>query len=188
MLINFHFGFVLITSVFPPCLSFQVSTDANLDREVKSVYELRATVTDQSFTTEGTVYIHVTDINDSPPVFPEAEVSLVLPEDHVLSEPLYVVEAQDLDSDATLVYFIESFSVIDANFVDITKDANIFSWFVLNATTGKLRLMMAVDRESISSIVLRILATDVNGEDGRDVSDPSREFIDKLNGFDSCKE
>ncbi|XP_071829643.1 cadherin-23-like isoform X1 [Apostichopus japonicus] len=154
-----------------------VSTDANLDREVKSVYELRATVTDQSFTTEGTVYIHVTDINDSPPVFPEAEVSLVLPEDHVLSEPLYVVEAQDLDSDATLVYFIESFSVIDANFVDITKDANIFSWFVLNATTGKLRLMMAVDRESISSIVLRIRATDVNGEDGRDVSDPSLKLM-----------
>lgn len=92
-----------------------ISLERPLDREVQSVYELKARATDQgsprlSSTCE--VVISVLDINDNPPVFEHREYTATVSEDVATGTQVLRVQAASRDSDANGEI---SYSIISGN-------------------------------------------------------------------------
>ncbi|KAM6940342.1 protocadherin Fat 1a isoform 2-T2 [Xenentodon cancila] len=92
-----------------------VSLERPLDREVQSVYELKAHATDQgsprlSSTCE--VVVSVLDINDNPPVFEHREYAATVSEEVAVGTQVLRVQAASRDSDANGEI---SYSIISGN-------------------------------------------------------------------------
>ncbi|XP_061575005.1 protocadherin Fat 1a isoform X2 [Cololabis saira] len=92
-----------------------ISLERPLDREVQSVYELKARATDQgsprlSSTCE--VVVSVLDINDNPPVFEHREYAATVSEEVAVGTQVLRVQAASRDSDANGEI---SYSIISGN-------------------------------------------------------------------------
>ncbi|KAF5307382.1 hypothetical protein FQR65_LT07099 [Abscondita terminalis] len=95
-----------------------------------------------------TVNITVTDCNDNAPIFGQVSYSTRIREDAQVGDKILQVTATDLDSDENGRV---SYSIIRGDNHD---------QFNIDADTGYLSVASALDRESISSYVLEILAKD----------------------------
>jgi len=80
-----------------------ISLARPLDREVQSVYELKARASDQGsprLSSLCAVVVSVLDINDNPPVFEHREYTATVPEDVAVGTQLLRVLAASRDADA----------------------------------------------------------------------------------------
>lgn len=92
-----------------------ISLERPLDREVQSVYELKARASDQGLprlTSLCQVVISVLDINDNPPVFEHREYTVAVSEDVSVGKQVLRVQAASRDAEANGDIF---YSIISGN-------------------------------------------------------------------------
>uniref|UniRef100_A0A8C6EDG5 Dachsous cadherin-related 2 n=1 Tax=Moschus moschiferus TaxID=68415 RepID=A0A8C6EDG5_MOSMO len=81
-----------------------------LDFEEATKYELQIQISDLVHQTEGTVIVHVLDINDNPPVFSQDSYQVTISELAPLGHPVLTVVATDVESSENITYRILSSS------------------------------------------------------------------------------
>ncbi len=123
-----------------------------LDREWKESYEMTVEAVDGGDQT-GQLRVEVTvrDENDHSPQFQNSSVSITVPEDHPVDQPLYQMRAVDDDTgdNARVTY---SYS---------PRTANLYAaFFYLNSTSGQVSLLVPLDYEMRKIFHLEIMASD----------------------------
>lgn len=92
-----------------------ITLERPLDREVQSVYELKALASDRGSPRHSSlceVVVSVLDINDNPPVFEHREYTASLSEDVAVGTQVVRVQAASRDADANGEI---SYSIISGN-------------------------------------------------------------------------
>ncbi|GFN83178.1 protocadherin fat [Plakobranchus ocellatus] len=125
---------------------------ATSPRGSQLTYSLSHDGNSEPFTVEPlTVIVHVTDINDNRPTFAQSYLSVSVLEGDITDPVLATLQAQDADlgDNGTIQY-----QLINNQFPDV---------FFVNATSGELRLLQPLDRESVSQFDLVVQASDGGG-------------------------
>ena len=129
-----------------------VKTISKLDTKTKSSYEIEVVVQDgrktdnKRFNDTTKVRITVLDTNNSPPVFVSGRRRFSVREDHVIGEKVAAVLAQDRDKDSKIRYYI--------------MKGNELGRFEIDEVTGEIKLIDKLDRETVSSYSLTVMAYD----------------------------
>ncbi|XP_075054571.1 protocadherin-23 [Mixophyes fleayi] len=126
-----------------------LSTNAILDREIKSSYRLVLQATDRgspNLSATSIVTVAVVDINDNAPTIPPLE-TVFIPEDASPGYTIMSVSANDVDLSPTVLY-------------SFTKDGNPGEKFAIEKYSGVLTLTGFLDYEETSQHHLRIQASD----------------------------
>ncbi|XP_058496668.1 protocadherin Fat 1a isoform X5 [Solea solea] len=128
-----------------------VSLERLLDREVQSVYELKARASDQGsprLSSLCQVVISVLDINDNPPVFEHREYTATVSEDVAVGTQVLRVQATSRDMEATGEI---SYSIISGN------EHGMFS---VDPHTGDIFVIDSLDYEVSHEYYITLEATD----------------------------
>ncbi|XP_054635853.1 protocadherin-18a isoform X3 [Dunckerocampus dactyliophorus] len=126
-----------------------------LDREVRSTYELQYTAFDRgvpSRTGTTLLKIHVADSNDNSPVFDKSSYVINLPENTPVGTLLIDLNATDAD-DGTNAKIVYSFSS--------HVSPKIMETFKINPDSGHLTLISRVDYETTDSYDIDVQAQDM---------------------------
>ncbi|KAM4676966.1 protocadherin alpha-C2-like [Discoglossus pictus] len=81
--------------------TYKLVTDGNLDREKCQSYNITVTATDSGtppLSSQKTIYVEISDVNDNPPVFEESSYSVYVMENNAPGVSLFSVKAMDLDA------------------------------------------------------------------------------------------
>ncbi|ESO89125.1 hypothetical protein LOTGIDRAFT_154208 [Lottia gigantea] len=142
----------------------QISTAGSLDREDTEQYSLIIIATDRgspSLSSNTTVNITITDVNDSPPIFPQREKTINVQENSTGS--LAGLLGTDKDENSSLKYSIDYnlSQGIAANqqSVNATVIQNLVS---IDNSNGSIVLNSGLDREKYRQIKLVITVEDLN--------------------------
>ncbi|XP_008302191.1 protocadherin beta-16-like [Stegastes partitus] len=133
--------------------SVELVLNKELDREsLKEINLLLTALDGGSPPMSGTVVIHITvlDANDNVPVFSQAVYKVSLPENAVLGTIVATVSAADADEGLN--------GEVTYDFGHISEDVK--SIFSIDHKTGDVKLMTAVDFETVASFELRVTAKD----------------------------
>ncbi|XP_064602243.1 protocadherin Fat 4-like isoform X2 [Liolophura sinensis] len=126
----------------------ELMVSSPLDAENATLYVLVINVTDGSLSSETEIYVTVKDINEHEPVFTMSNYSVTVHEETAVGSSLFTVLAVDQDAgDANSTFY----SIISGN-----EDLR----FMIDETSGLLRLLSSLDREQIKSYSLTICARD----------------------------
>lgn len=130
----------------------ELQTAATLDAERKSSYRLVIRVYDdarsdvrRSYDT-AVIQITVLDTNDSPPTFVPGHRRFSVREDQIVGDRIASVMAEDADKDSFILYYIEK--------------GNELGMFKIDESSGEIRLVAPLDRETKESYTLTIVAYD----------------------------
>ena len=157
-----------------------VVSTSHFNREVFPMYNITARATDGGGRhRDVTLQILITDVNDNAPVFPNvtlrASITEGLPNSSYITQ--LVATDADIGENAELRYSIV-FPVSSTNCEQLcphlisscgkqfllSRVIPLSSYFVVNSTTGIVRSSRVLDRESVSSFVLQVVATDSSTE------------------------
>ncbi|MED6264863.1 long-chain fatty acid transporter fat1, partial [Characodon lateralis] len=128
-----------------------ITLERPLDRELQSVYELKARASDQGsprYSSLCEVVVSVLDINDNPPVFEHREYTASLSEDVAVGTQVVRVQAASRDADANGEI---SYSIISGN------EHGMFS---VDPHTGDVFVIEALDYEVSHEYYITVEATD----------------------------
>ncbi|XP_032878094.1 protocadherin-16 [Amblyraja radiata] len=132
---------------------YLICVDQMLDREEKDSYQLSVTATDSGtppLRAESTFTIHVTDVNDNPPVFDHSRYKQSIPE--VLYPGSFVLQVTARDKDdginGDIVYGI------------VNNPESHSEWFTIDQVTGVITTAATLDYETDPAPTLTVLATD----------------------------
>ncbi|XP_051882334.1 protocadherin-16 [Pristis pectinata] len=132
---------------------YLICVDQMLDREEKDSYRLSVTATDSGtppLRAESTFTIHVTDINDNPPVFDHSGYRQSIPE--VLYPGSFVLQVTARDKDeginGDIVYSI------------VNSPESHSDWFTIDRVTGVITTASTLDYETDPAPTLTVVATD----------------------------
>nr|XP_020137843.1 protocadherin gamma-A7 isoform X6 [Microcebus murinus] len=135
---------------------YRLITAKNLDREKLSVYNITLKATDGGtppLSNETHISIHVADTNDNPPTFLHSSYSVYLPENNPRGASIFLVTAQDPDSD-------ENAQVTYSLAEDTIQGAPVSSYVSINSDTGVLYALRSFDYEQFRSLQLIVTASD----------------------------
>ncbi|XP_035681485.1 protein dachsous-like [Branchiostoma floridae] len=127
-----------------------ISTNVRMDREVRDSYRLELRAVDKGtprLTGSATLRISVVDINDNRPTFPEPYPPVNVLEGAEVGSELALVTANDIDTDPTITY-------------TFTTHGNPGGVFSIDRYSGKVTLAQPLDRESVQSYIITIMASD----------------------------
>ncbi|KAL3853661.1 hypothetical protein ACJMK2_017186 [Sinanodonta woodiana] len=127
-----------------------ITTNAAIDYETKSQYSLIVQAADGGTPSKSTVcsvLIHINDLNDNAPVFQTSNFALAISEASAVGTSVTKVTATDADSSAN------NNNVVRYSLTPTT-------YFSIVSTTGIIRTAAALDRETIASHTLTVLAID----------------------------
>ncbi|XP_023416266.2 protocadherin beta-11-like [Cavia porcellus] len=146
--------FVLRTSVKN---YYTLETEQTLDRETTAEYNITITVTDLGtprLKTQHTITVLVSDVNDNAPTFTQSSYTLSVPENNSPALHIGSVSATDSDSgtNAQLTY-----SLLPPPHDPLPGLASLVS---INADTGQLFALRALDYEALRAFEFRVRATD----------------------------
>ncbi|XP_023390643.1 protocadherin gamma-A7 isoform X25 [Pteropus vampyrus] len=135
---------------------YRLVTAKNLDREMRSVYNITLTATDGGvppLSTETHILMMVADTNDNPPAFPQSSYSVYVPENNPRGASIFSVTAHDPDSDenARVTYSLAE---------DTIQGAPLSSYVSINSDTGVLYALHSFDYEQFRDLQLRVTARD----------------------------
>ena len=131
--------------------SGEIYTLVSLDREMVESYNVTVVAIDKGTvrnTATASVYVHVLDINDSPPEFLNTEYNVSVAEDTSVSTAIFTADTSDNDINKNSEVHFELYSVTPK------------PHFEINATNGILYNIASLDREMISNYYITILAID----------------------------
>ncbi|XP_071484961.1 cadherin-23-like [Diadema antillarum] len=154
-----------------------VAPGADLDREQKAVYTLTVTVSDlrsPPLSSTATVYVYLSDINDSPPTFDSSllDQTISIPEDTPANSLVTTISAVDDDTNPDINYEVVSVVVYDEDGNDISSVFDYTTVLSLNPVTGNLTLVSPVDREMTERFVFTVSAVDLNAESSASARSP----------------
>lgn len=149
-----------------------IVAEPSFDFEDTPSFVLTVVATDQSspfFTAEAALTITINDVNDNAPEFAQTTYNAPTLESVAVGSRLLQVAATDADTGATI-----SYGLVDPS-----------GTFAINATTGVVSTLQALDRESVAQYAVLLEATDEGGRVGRatltvpvlDVNDNRPEFV-----------
>lgn len=121
----------------------------NLDREITDQYRLNLTVSDMGKIAKRAsmfLEVNITDINDNTPEFNQTLYVVTIPEDISVHSVICTVKAVDRD--------------IGPNGRVGYSLADSLDMFAVDALSGRISLVSALDRERASEYVLSVIATD----------------------------
>ncbi|XP_043558985.1 protocadherin gamma-A11-like isoform X16 [Chiloscyllium plagiosum] len=114
---------------------YRLVTKDLLDREMVSQYDITITCRDEgspTLTSNKTIQLKVSDVNDSPPRFSQTSFTTYVTENNVIGSSIYSVPAfdSDLNQNSRLSYSILQTQVGDdpvSNYVSINSDSGVIS-------------------------------------------------------------
>lgn len=127
---------------------------APLDRELKKIYKIIVTATDNGLPPKqgkNAASMIVGDVNDNPPKFDKIMYTKDILESEKIGFSVLTVHATDPDTDSasSITYHVIS-----------NQNINYSTWFEVNATSGLIYVASGIDREKYPKVVLIIEARD----------------------------
>ncbi|XP_052011508.1 protocadherin beta-6-like [Apodemus sylvaticus] len=135
---------------------YTLETDGALDRESRTEYNITITVSDMGtprLTTQHTITVQVSDINDNAPAFTQTSYTLFVHENNSPALHIGTISATDSDSgsNAHITYWLRP-----------PHDPRLAldSLISINADNGQLFVLRALDYEALKAFEFRVDATD----------------------------
>ncbi|CAH8455108.1 unnamed protein product [Schistosoma turkestanicum] len=99
------------------------------------------------------VLVHITDVNDNIPVFKKSKDSITVAENTIFDEPIYKIQATDLDSDdnGLIKYTLSS--------ANPNTPSSVMEKFTFHSTTGELYVRDVLDYETFQERQIELLFT-----------------------------
>ncbi|XP_072558078.1 protocadherin gamma-A11-like isoform X47 [Paramormyrops kingsleyae] len=135
---------------------FTLETGENLDRETHAEYNITITATDHgspSLSSEKTLHIRVSDVNDNAPVFEKRSYDVRLVENNTPGVSIFTVKANDADccQNARVSYLLEDSEV---NGVPASSLVSV------NAESGVIHAVHSFDYEKFKEFQIKMRAQD----------------------------
>ncbi|XP_038649494.1 protocadherin alpha-C2-like [Scyliorhinus canicula] len=136
--------------------SFSLVTSDMLDRENVSKYNIVIFCKDSGsppLSTNKTIIIHVTDINDNPPYFSQPSYRCYVMENNSPASSVFSISATDSDLDQNSLI---SYSIQDTRI----KGVPVLSYVSISSENGTIYAQRSFDYEEMKSIQFQVLAQD----------------------------
>ncbi|XP_054454182.1 protocadherin alpha-3-like [Anoplopoma fimbria] len=133
---------------------YSLLVDGPLDRESVSNYNVTIVATDKgtpSLSSTSVLSIHISDVNDNPPLFPENRINVYLKENSPVGEVIQTVTATDADVDQNSQV---SYSFLQSNSNPSSTMVNI------NSETGDIVSLQSFNYEELKTFQFKVQATD----------------------------
>ncbi|XP_043346662.1 protocadherin gamma-B5-like isoform X11 [Dermochelys coriacea] len=135
---------------------YKLLTDSTLDRERTADYNITITATDKGsppLSTQKTILLQISDINDNAPVFEKPSYTAYVPENNPSGASIFSVKAsdRDLDRNARVTYSILSSSL---------QELPLSSYISINSQTGAIYAQRAFDYEQFREFEMQVKAQD----------------------------
>ncbi|XP_051056778.1 protocadherin beta-4 isoform X1 [Phodopus roborovskii] len=135
---------------------YSLVTESPLDRETRAEYNITITVTDLGtprLTTQHTITVQVSDVNDNAPAFTETSYTLFVQENN--SPALHIGNISATDSDSGSNAHI-TYSLLPTH----DPQLDLSSLISINADNGQLFALRALDYEALQTFEFHVGATD----------------------------
>ncbi|XP_065131069.1 protocadherin gamma-A4-like isoform X1 [Paramisgurnus dabryanus] len=135
---------------------YTLMTDGLLDREIISEYNITITATDEGspfFSTNKTLNLKISDINDNAPVFQRQSYTAYVMENNSPGISVLSVKAHDKDSgnNARISYFLEDILV---------NGVSASTYISVNSESGEIIAVRSFDYEQTKEFIIRVKAQD----------------------------
>nr|XP_046262324.1 protocadherin alpha-3-like [Scatophagus argus] len=135
---------------------FSLLVDGPLDRESVSNYNVTIVATDKgtpSLSSTSVFSIHVSDVNDNAPLFPQAQINVYVKENSPVGAVIRTVTATDAD--------IHQNSQVSYSFLQSNSDSLPFASMVnINSETGDIVSLQSFNYEELKTFQFKVQATD----------------------------
>ncbi|XP_028633741.1 protocadherin beta-15-like isoform X2 [Grammomys surdaster] len=135
---------------------YRLMTDGALDRESRAEYNITIIVSDlgtPSLTTQHTIAVQVSDVNDNAPAFTQTSYTMFVHENNNPALHIGTISATDSDSGSNAHI---TYSLLPPNDPQLPLDSLIS----INANNGQLFALRALDYEALQSFEFYVGATD----------------------------
>ncbi|XP_061442456.1 protocadherin beta-16-like isoform X6 [Rhineura floridana] len=135
---------------------YQLVTQQPLDREQASEYNITITATDRGsprLTATRIVHVHISDVNDNPPVFETKFYGMQLRENNIPGLLIGSIHAVDLDTEQNAKV---TYSLLPGK----VSDGPTSSYVSINSETGNLYAIRSLDYEEIKDFHVTVRAQD----------------------------
>ncbi|KAM9129973.1 protocadherin gamma-B5-like isoform 9-T9 [Pangshura tecta] len=135
---------------------YKLLTDSPLDREKTPEYNITITATDKGsppLSTQETILLQISDINDNAPVFEKPSYTAYVPENNPSGASIFSVKAsdRDLDRNARVTYSLLSSSL---------QEVPLSSYISINSQTGAIYAQRSFDYEQFREFEMQVKAQD----------------------------
>uniref|UniRef100_A0A674JNZ9 Cadherin domain-containing protein n=1 Tax=Terrapene triunguis TaxID=2587831 RepID=A0A674JNZ9_9SAUR len=135
---------------------YKLLTDSTLDRERTPKYNITITATDKGtppLSTQKTILLQISDINDNAPVFEKPSYIAYVPENNPSGASIFSVKAsdRDLDRNARVTY-----SILSSNLQEVP----LSSYISINSQTGAIYAQRSFDYEQFREFEMQVKAQD----------------------------
>ncbi|XP_074924131.1 protocadherin gamma-B5-like isoform X21 [Chelonoidis abingdonii] len=135
---------------------YKLLTDSPLDREGTPEYNITITATDKGsppLSTQKTILLQISDINDNAPVFEKPSYTAYVPENNPSGASIFSVKAsdRDLDRNARVTY-----SILSSNLEEVP----LSSYISINSQTGAIYAQRSFDYEQFREFEVQVQAQD----------------------------
>ncbi|XP_026095459.1 protocadherin alpha-10-like isoform X19 [Carassius auratus] len=135
--------------------SYSLVVDKPLDRERASEYNVTITATDEGtppLSSTSVITIHVSDVNDNAPRFPEPIINVYVKENSQIGAVIHTVSAFDPDvgDNARITYSL----------VESSKSGPVTSMININSDSGDIHSLQSFNYEEIKTFEFKVQATD----------------------------
>ncbi|EMP35336.1 Protocadherin gamma-B5 [Chelonia mydas] len=135
---------------------YKLLTDSTLDRERTPEYNITITATDKgspALSTQKTILLQISDINDNAPVFEKPSYTAYVPENNPSGASIFSVKAsdRDLDRNARVTY-----SILSSNLEEVP----LSSYISINSQTGAIYAQRSFDYEQFREFEMQVKAQD----------------------------
>ncbi|XP_049604917.1 protocadherin alpha-8 isoform X14 [Syngnathus scovelli] len=135
---------------------YSLVTKSQLDREHVSRYEVTITAKDTNepvFSTEKTITVVVSDVNDNSPEFSSSPYTFYITENNTPGASVFSVKASDKDeADNALI----SYHIVREG----SADSKLFSFLNINPETGEVMALKSFDFETLKSFQFQVVSRD----------------------------
>ncbi|XP_055460868.1 protocadherin beta-6-like [Psammomys obesus] len=135
---------------------YTLVTEGALDRESRAEYNIIISVSDMGtprLTTQHTIAVQVSDINDNSPAFTQSSYTLSVRENNSPALHIGTIRATDSDSGSNAHI---TYSLLPPNDTQLALNSLVS----INADNGQLFALRALDYEALKSFEFRVAATD----------------------------
>ncbi|XP_053768339.1 protocadherin gamma-B5 isoform X19 [Desmodus rotundus] len=136
--------------------SYKLVTYGTLDREQTPEYNITITATDRGkppLSSSTTITLHITDVNDNPPVFQQSAYLVHVPENNPPGASIAQVSASDPDLGPNGLI---SYSIVASDL----EPRTLWSYVSVNAQSGVVFAQRAFDHEQLRAFQLTLQARD----------------------------
>ncbi|XP_028717674.1 protocadherin beta-18-like [Peromyscus leucopus] len=135
---------------------YTLVTESPLDRESRAEYNITITVTDMGtprLTTQHTITVQVSDVNDNAPAFTQTSYTLFVQENNSPALHIGTISATDSDSGSNAHI---TYSLLPTHDPQLALDSLIS----INVDNGQLFVLRALDYEALKAFEFHVGATD----------------------------